>query len=85
MQSALRDGAGANAGLSAQDVIIAIDGLKASDKLLQKYAKQAGTYTVYAFRRDELMQFEVQGHENALSTVELKVENQDSINKWLKA
>ncbi|QIO09390.1 M61 family metallopeptidase [Acinetobacter lanii] len=85
VQSALRDGAGANAGLSAQDVIIAIDGLKASDKLLQKYAKQAGTYTVYAFRRDELMQFEVQGQENALSTVELKVENQDSINKWLKA
>ncbi|NHC04831.1 M61 family metallopeptidase [Acinetobacter sp. 187] len=85
VQSALRDGAGAKAGLSAQDVIMAIDDLKASDKLLQKYAKQAGTYTVYAFRRDELMQFEVQGQENALSTVELKVENQDSINKWLKA
>ncbi len=37
----------AKAGLSANDVIIAIDGLKATVKLAEKYAKQDGTYTVH--------------------------------------
>ena len=85
IQQANREGVGAKAGLSANDVIIAIDGLKASEKLLAKYAKQQGTYTVYAFRRDELLQFELQGGEVQLTTVELKVEDQAKAEKWLKA
>ena len=85
VQSASRDGAAAKVGLSANDVIIAIDGLKASEKLLAKYAKQAGSYTIYAFRRDELMQFELQGAETSLTTVELKVEDQAKAEQWLKA
>ncbi|KGT48854.1 MULTISPECIES: M61 family metallopeptidase [Acinetobacter] len=85
IQSARRDGAAAKAGLSANDVIIAIDGLKATTKLLEKYAKEQGIYTVHAFRRDELMTFEVQAAGSELNEVELTVENQDSINKWLKA
>ena len=85
VQSARRDGAAAKVGLSANDVIIAIDGLKASEKLLAKYAKQAGSYIVYAFRRDELMQFELQGAETSLTTVELKVEDQAKAEQWLKA
>ena len=85
IQTARRDGAAAKVGLSANDVILAIDGLKASEKLLAKYAKQAGTYRVYAFRRDELMQFELQGAETSLTTVELKVEDQAKADKWLKA
>ena len=85
VQSTRRDGAAAKVGLSANDVIIAIDGLKASEKLLAKYAKQAGTYIVYAFRRDELMQFELQGAETSLTTVELKVEDQAKAEQWLKA
>ncbi|MDM1763553.1 MULTISPECIES: PDZ domain-containing protein [unclassified Acinetobacter] len=84
IQQVRRDGAGANAGLSANDVIIAIDGLKASEKLLNKYAKQQGTFTVYAFRRDELLQFELQGGEVYLSTVELVVADQSKAEKWLK-
>ena len=85
VQQANREGVGAKAGLSANDVIIAIDGLKASEKLLAKYAKQQGTYTVYAFRRDEFIQFELQGGEVQLTTVELKVEDQAKAEKWLKA
>ena len=85
IQTARRDGAAAKVGLSANDVILAIDGLKASEKLLAKYAKQAGTYSVYAFRRDELMQFELQAAETNLTTVELKVEDQAKADKWLKA
>ena len=85
VQSARRDGVAAKAGLSANDVIIAIDGLKASEKLLEQYAKQKATFTVYAFRRDELMQFELSGGAIDLTTVELKIEDQAKAEKWLKA
>ena len=85
IQQARRDGVGAKAGLSANDVIIAIDGLKASEKLLNQYAKQQGQFTVYAFRRDEFLQFEFQGGEVALTTVELTVLDQTKAEKWLKA
>ncbi|MBU3845381.1 MAG: M61 family peptidase [Candidatus Acinetobacter avistercoris] len=85
IQSARRDGAAVKAGLSAHDVIIAIDGLKATSKLLDKYAKLEGVYTIYAFRRDELMQFEVKSSASDLTEVELKVEDQVKAEKWLKA
>ena len=85
IQQARRDGAGAKAGLSAQDIILAIDGLKATSKLVEKYAKQEGIYTVHAFRRDELMTFEVQVGGSELTEVELKVEDQAKAEKWLKA
>lgn len=85
VQSARRNGSGTLAGLSANDVIIAIDGLKATVKLAEKYAKQDGTYTVYAFRRDELMTFEVNASGSNLTEVELKVEDQAKAEKWLKA
>jgi len=83
LQHVRRDSAAAQAGLSANDVIIAIDGVKASEKLLAKYAKQQGSFTVYAFRRDEFLQFELQAGENALTTVELKVEDQHKVDRWL--
>ena len=85
VQSTRRDGAAVLAGLSANDVIVAIDGLKATTKLVEKYAKQEGTYTVYAFRRDEFMQFEVKASGSALTEVSLKVEDQAKAEKWLKA
>ena len=85
IQSARRDGAAAKAGLSANDVIIAIDGLKATTKLVEKYAKQEGTYIVYAFRRDEFMQFEVQANGVVLPEVELKIEDPAKAEKWFNA
>ncbi|MBJ9371591.1 M61 family metallopeptidase [Acinetobacter sp. TGL-Y2] len=84
IQQARREGTGAIAGLSANDVIVAIDGLKASEKLLSQYSKQQDRFTVYAFRRDEFMQFELQGGEIDLTTVELTVLDQDKVEKWLK-
>jgi predicted metalloprotease with PDZ domain len=85
IQQTRRDGAAAKAGLSANDVILAIDGLKASEKLLAQYAKRNDSFSIFAFRRDELMQFEVQGGETDLTTVELKVEDQAKVEAWLKA
>ncbi|MDS7929936.1 M61 family peptidase [Acinetobacter sp. V102_4] len=85
VQSARRESAGAKAGISANDVIIAIDGLKASTKLIEKYAKQGGTYTVFAFRRDELISFAVDCATSDLTEVELVVQDQAKTEKWLKA
>lgn len=85
VQSARRDGAAAQAGLSAHDVIIAIDGLKATVKLVEKYAKQEGIYSILAFRRDELMSFDVKAAGSELTEVELKVEDQTKAEKWFKA
>jgi len=85
VQSARRDSAAVKAGISANDVIIAIDGLKATTKLVEKYAKQGGIYTVFAFRRDELLSFEVECATSDLTEVELIIEDQAKIEKWLKA
>lgn len=85
IQQARRDGAGAKSGLSANDIIVAIDGLKATEKLFNKYAKQSGTFQVYAFRRDEFLQFELSAGETELVTVELKVTDQEKADTWLKA
>jgi len=58
------DGAAHRAGLSAGDVLVAIDGLRVSgapsgvDALLSRY-RVGETVTVHAFRRDELMTFSV--------------------------
>ncbi|UVW29323.1 M61 family metallopeptidase [Massilia sp. H6] len=57
-------GAAHKAGLSAQDIVIAIDGLRVSgnpanvDTLLARY-RVGDKVAVHAFRRDELMAFEV--------------------------
>ncbi len=85
VQHTRRDSVAVKAGLSANDIVVAIDGVKASEKLLNQYAKQQGTFTVHAFRRDELMQFEIQGGQSDLTTIELKVEDQAKVEKWLKA
>ncbi|WP_180040823.1 M61 family metallopeptidase [Acinetobacter sp. YH12100] len=85
VQSARRDSTAVVAGLSANDVIIAVDGLKATMKLIESYAKQEGVYTMHAFRRDELMSFDVQAGGSELTEVELKIEDQAKAEQWLKA
>ncbi|WP_179993733.1 M61 family metallopeptidase [Acinetobacter sp. YH1901136] len=84
VQAARREGAAAKAGLSAHDVIVAIDGLKVTAKSLEQYAKQHATFTVHAFRRDELMTFEVNAAQTELHEVELKLEDQAKVELWLK-
>ena len=62
LTAVMDDGPAMQAGLSAGDILIALDGIRVSasnlDRLLE--AKTIGkTAEVYAFRRDELMRFEV--------------------------
>ena len=56
------DGAAQLAGLSAGDIIIAINGLRVTDKQLEQRVANCPvgeSIKVHAFRRDELMEFEV--------------------------
>ena len=59
----LSDGPAQRAGIAAGDVIIAVDGIKASldelDNRLHR-CKRGSAIAVHAFRRDELMQFEIE-------------------------
>ena len=50
-----RDSVAAKAGISAHDVIIAIDGIKADTKQLASLSKAEHEVECYLFRRDELM------------------------------
>ena len=70
-------GAAQAAGLSAGDMLVAIDGLKASassfDKLLAR--RLAGdSAEIHVFRRDELMRFEVELRAPLADTARLAVD-----------
>lgn len=70
------DGPAQAAGLSAADVLLAIDGLRVTAKNLntQLARRQAGDIIeVHAFRRDELMRFSVELAPAALDSVVLEV------------
>ena len=72
-------GAAHRAGLSAGDVLVAVDGLRATsnlDALLGRY-KVGDTVTVHAFRRDELMTFDVQLEGERVPNVTLTVADAD--------
>jgi len=56
----MRDSVAARAGISAHDVIIAIDGIKADTKQLTTLVNTAHPVECYLFRRDELMCVQVQ-------------------------
>ncbi len=71
-------GAAHRAGLSAGDILVALDGLRVTgnpsnvDTLLSRY-KVGETVTLHAFRRDELMTFEVALLGDRVPTVTLSV------------
>jgi len=55
-------GAAQRAGLAAADIVIAVDGLRATMENIEKllgWQRGKNTVSVHAFRRDELMRFEV--------------------------
>lgn len=87
VQQVLRHSAAAKAGLSAQDVIIAIRQLKASNNLLLQtveFGKDSAQYIdVHAFRRDELKVFRVETKAAAMPAASLKVQDGGLLKRWL--
>ena len=64
------------AGLSANDVIVALDGIKVNKERLEKLVNTYlpdDTVKIHAFRRDELMEFDVQLTEAPLDTCYLEI------------
>lgn len=87
VQQVLRHSAAATAGLSAQDVIIAINQLKASNNLLLQTLEfsrdSAQSIDVHAFRRDELKCFQVQAQATPMPAASLKVQDAVLLKRWL--
>ena len=91
MTKVLRDSVASEAGISAKDVIVAIDGIKATKKQLQSVAESnLESVTCHAFRRDELMSFEVRnqtqsgvGANPSLEKVTLSL-NDSGFEEWLQ-
>jgi predicted metalloprotease with PDZ domain len=76
VQNAVGHGPLAQAGISAGDTLVAIDGIKASDsslKALQQRARPNEVVQIHAFRRDELMTFAVQLAASPMHDAEIKV------------
>lgn len=69
------DGAAHRAGLSAGDVVIAVDGLRVTSKTLDAMISRGGesTRSISAFRRDELMSFSLKPQPAPLDTIELRL------------
>lgn len=82
----LRDGAATCAGLSTDDIIIAIDGIKATQKVLEtthnRQMHNNETVMVHAFRRDELMAFAVMMGKNIHRHITLDKKD-ERIHAWL--
>lgn len=87
VQQVLRHSAAAVAGLSAQDVIIAINQLKASNSLLlqtlELHKDKAQSIPLHVFRRDELKSFYLQGKAEAMPAASLKVQDPALLKRWL--
>jgi predicted metalloprotease with PDZ domain len=86
VQQVLRDSAAAHAGLSAQDSIVALNGLKATNGLLQQLGNHTNTTSClicHAFRRDELKVLEIQGQGFMTSAAKLLVEDKNRLSQWI--
>lgn len=83
VQQVRRYSVAAQAGVSAHDVVIAIDHLKATEKLLVQYSEQQKTVTLHVFRRDELLTLQVNSVNLKLDTVKLTVNDAEKAKAWL--
>ena len=90
VQQVLRDSAAARAGISAQDVLVAIDGIRASSVLIQQAAERATQHVatvqeieIHVFRRDELQAFRIRPYRSMLLSRRLVVVQPLLLQAWL--
>ncbi|EKE76612.1 M61 family metallopeptidase [Gallaecimonas xiamenensis] len=87
LSQVLHGGAADAAGLAAGDLIVAIDGLRARQSLLARQLAAIGQrqVEVHAFRRDELMTFELTPAPAPLDTAVLTISDPSLLKGWLEA
>jgi predicted metalloprotease with PDZ domain len=86
VQQVLRHSAAAKAGVSAQDIIIAVNGLKVSLSMIQQinHSDACGKIVeCHAFRRDELKTFQIEVVGEAFNQAQLTVINPEHVLCWL--
>jgi len=90
VQQVLRDSAAARAGISAQDVLIALDGIRVSSGSLQHAAERANQSVLlvkeiecHAFRRDELQTFRIRPYRSMLLSSRLLAVQPALLSAWL--
>ncbi len=94
IQQVLRNSVGAKAGLSAQDMLIAIDGIRATSTLLNHWVDASGfnaeasattgeLLTCHVFRRDELITVQVSPVASVIPSVNFSVEDSERLKCWL--
>ena len=75
------------AGLSAGDVVVAIDGLKVAKSSVEKSLavyRPGDNVVVHAFRRDELMTFDVELQAPEMDTIYLTIDDADKVKNFLR-
>lgn len=86
VQRVLNDSPGHRAGLSAGDLLIALDGIKLEqsnlETLLSRY-QPGDRVRLHAFRRDELMRFQVTLAPAPADTAYLSIDNPNLARRWL--
>ncbi len=90
VQQVLRDSAAARAGVSAQDILIAIDGIRATSVLIQQVAERASQHAavvkeieLHVFRRDELQVFRIRPSRSMILSSRLVVAQPTLLQAWL--
>lgn len=90
VQQVLRDSAAARAGVSAQDILIAIDGIRATSVLIQQVAERASQHAavvkeieLHVFRRDELQVFRLRPSRSMILSSRLVVAQPTLLQAWL--
>jgi len=90
VQQVLRDSVAARAGLSAQDVLVALDGIRATSALLTQVAGRYidpmvdnQTLTCHVFRRDELTVLHLRMASSAMNAARLSVIHAERVSLWL--
>ncbi|MFB2579371.1 M61 family metallopeptidase [Acinetobacter sp. c2-A9] len=84
--SVLRDSAAAKAGLSAKDMIVALNHCKVDEKIWQGYSKRADfqqAIACHVFRDDELLQLDLLPEHTALAEVKLSIVDEQKAQAWL--
>ena len=82
----LTGGAAHQAGLSAGDVLVAVDGIKATPTNVEHALKRqplGSTLSVLAFRRDELREFTLVRQADVSTEIRLEIADRNLLAKWL--